>query len=116
MRLDAIQDQLCEIAPLHNIRSPVSCMSKKCLFLKNVIFLHSISVNLKNSQSLTDLPKSVEQMTDTNLKAVPAAASQISNNGMCAFVILSTSNSIQISFQACIYVITIDYIIVCLTK
>jgi len=23
MRLDAIQDQLCEIAPSHNIRSPV---------------------------------------------------------------------------------------------
>ena len=58
--------------------------------------MHSISVNLKNSQSLTDLPKSVAQMADANMKAVPAAAGQITNNGMCVIDILSTGISIQI--------------------
>ena len=52
-------------------------------YAQNIIILHSTSGNLKNSQSLTDLPKTV---ADTNMKsnaAAAAAAGQITTSGMC---------------------------------
>lgn len=57
-------------------------------YARNIIILHSTSGNLKNSQSLTDLPKTV---ADANMKTnataaaavAAAAAGQIATGGMC---------------------------------
>ena len=56
------------------------CRHVHVTILHDITFLHSSPVNLKNSQSLTDLPKS---LADGNMKPASVAAGPMTTNGMC---------------------------------
>lgn len=58
----------------------VSLMGDCCILVTSV----NQKSDVKNAQSITDLPKTIAQMADpTNMKSVPSAASPLTNNGTC---------------------------------
>ena len=58
----------------------VSLIGDCCLLVTSV----NQKSDVKNAQSLTDLPKTIAQMADpTNMKSVPSAGSPLINNGAC---------------------------------